>query len=83
MRKNIREVAFYVLATLVLALMWYATVSVLSREIPAANVQPANILLGIVLSWGGMVVGYFFGSSKGSADKTEAMTAKPDAKPEG
>jgi len=75
-KATIREIAFYALAGLVLLLMAYVTVAVMTKEIPAGNVQSANIMLGVVLGWGSAVVFYFFGSSKGSSDKSEQIYDK-------
>jgi len=41
--------------------------------LPEANVGPVNQLFGAMATGFGMVLQYFFGSSKGSADKTAAM----------
>jgi len=41
--------------------------------LPKANVGPVNQLFGAMATGFGMVLQYFFGSSKGSADKTAAM----------
>jgi len=51
--------------TLVGMLMWVV--------LPEANVGPVNQLFGAMATGFGMVLEYFFGSSKGSADKTAAM----------
>jgi hypothetical protein len=46
--------------------------------IPQENKSLVDVSLGLVLGWGGAVIQFYFGSSKGSADKTVAMneTAK-------
>ena len=41
--------------------------------LPEANVGPHNQLFGPIATGLGMVLQYFFGSSKGSADKTAAI----------
>jgi hypothetical protein len=41
--------------------------------LPESNVGPVNQLFGAMATRFGMVFQYFFGSSKGSADKTAAM----------
>ncbi len=80
-KKNIREFAFYVLAGLVMGLCAYITLKVLDKAIPPENQQVAMVLLGIVIGWGTSIVNYFFGSSKGSSDKSEAMNANPPPTP--
>lgn len=42
--------------------------------IPEENKSLVDVSLGLVLGWGGAVMQFYFGSSKGSADKTAAMT---------
>jgi len=75
-KKNFREGAFYILAGLVMGLCAFITIKVLDKAIPPENQQVAMVLLGIVIGWGTSIVNYFFGSSKGSADKTESMTTE-------
>jgi len=41
--------------------------------LPEANVGPVNQLFGAMATGCGLVLQYFFGSSKGSADKTAAI----------
>lgn len=43
-----------------------------------ANPDVVNILFGGIYTLAGGVVGYYFGSSKGSADKTRLMASKDD-----
>lgn len=42
-------------------------------EVPNGNKDALLPLAGIVIGWGGAVVAYEFGSSSGSARKTEIM----------
>ena len=44
--------------------------------IPSGNENAVMLAAGQVLVFAGMVVGYFFGSSKGSSDKTTLMADK-------
>jgi drug/metabolite transporter (DMT)-like permease len=43
------------------------------HEIPATNRDIINIAVGAIIGYAGAVVQYFFGSSKGSSDKTDAL----------
>ena len=43
-------------------------------EVPDNNQRIVDIALGIFLGWGGHVLGFFFGSSEGSARKTELLS---------
>lgn len=44
-------------------------------EIAEANQRIIDVASGIILGWGTMIVGFYFGSSEGSKQKTAAMTA--------
>lgn len=55
-------------AVLVIVLLVYV-------ELPAGNRDLVNIALGSLLSMAVSVTSYFFGSSRGSAHKTEALEA--------
>ena len=43
------------------------------RPIPEAAIGPINQLFGALAAGFGLVLGYFFGSSKSSTDKTKLM----------
>lgn len=49
--------------------------------IPGENKEPLMLALGIVLGWGGMVFGFYFGTSQSSADKTELLAERPTGNP--
>lgn len=62
--------AFGALAFAVAALV---IAGVLSKYVPDSKDAIANVVLGNVLSWPGMVLAYFFGSSSGSKAKDAAI----------
>lgn len=62
--------AFGALAFFVAALV---IAGVLSPFVPDSKDAIANVVLGNVLSWPGMVLAYFFGSSSGSKAKDAAI----------
>ncbi|MGH7868787.1 MAG: hypothetical protein ACREP9_14430, partial [Candidatus Dormibacteraceae bacterium] len=53
------------------------------REIPAANKDVLNIMLGSLGTAWVAVIGYYFGSSSGSDRKTELLAGAPPAKTKG
>ncbi len=63
---------------LVFLLLWRPWAS----SVDATVLNTINIALGSLLAFGSMVLGYYFGSSKSSADKTKLIEAtKPAAAP--
>jgi len=74
MKKITKEVYMYALAALVV-LGFFALIYILTKvEVPEDNTQPLNLVIGALIGSFTSVVGYFFGSSKGSSDKTELLT---------
>jgi hypothetical protein len=68
-----KDVNLYILAWTVI-LFFYALVAILCFQIvPDANMGPVNQLFGAMAAGFGMVLAYFFGSSRGSAMKSRAM----------
>ena len=68
-----RDVNLYVLAWMVVGLFFTLVGMLMWVTLPEANVGPVNQLFGAMATGFGMVLQYFFGSSKGSAEKTAAM----------
>ena len=68
-----RDVNLYALAWMVVGLFFTLVGLLMFVVLPEANVGPVNQLFGAMATGFGMVLEYFFGSSKGSADKTTAM----------
>lgn len=74
-----KDVHIYLLAWTVIV-CFFALVYVLTfQELPNANIGPVNQLYGVMGTGFGLVLGYFFGSSKGSADN-KALLDKALAK---
>lgn len=74
MKKNIE---IYILAAFIIVATVVFLVMLAVKATPPENKDAIMMALGSVLSAFGTVVGYFFGSSKGSADKTDAMLKNP------
>lgn len=68
-----KDIYMYVLGAIIV-LAFFATIYILATiEMPAANEKLLYIVIGALVAKFSDVVAYFFGSSKGSADKTEIM----------
>jgi len=82
-KTQIREGAQYVSAALVVLLVGFIMFHLFAGDIPANNHDAIMLALGTIFGWGSAVVGYYFGSSKGSADKSDKAEGKsePEADP--
>lgn len=79
-----RGVFVAILAT-ILTLAFFAFVGALFfLPVPDANMDMLMIASGVLFGGANMAWGYFFGSSSGSAKKTDALLAEVDpTRPEG
>lgn len=73
MKDKVKDWHLYLLGYCVYTSIIVLVAMLFYREIPNSNRDIINIALGVILGMGKDVIGYFFGSSKSSADKTEAM----------
>lgn len=76
MKEGIKTFYMYLLgAIIVLGFFWLLT-SLVYHVIPSENKDILNIAVGALIGSFTNIVGYFYGSSKGSSDKTEIMASK-------
>lgn len=68
-----RELYMYILGGLIVTGFFATLYIVFKIEMPAQNKDIALILLGVLGAKFGDVIAYFYGSSKGSSDKTEMI----------
>ena len=68
-----RDINLYILAWSVVIGFFAMTGMMYFRPIPPAAIGPINQLFGALAAGFGLVLGYFFGSSKSSTDKTKLM----------
>lgn len=68
-----RDILMYILGGLIV-IAFFATVYLLIYQVvPLDNKDILLIVIGALVAKFGDVVGYFYGSSRGSADKTDIM----------
>ena len=72
MKKEVKDLYMYLLGALIVIGFFTILIVVFKTEIPTSNSSIANIIIGALVAKFGYVVGYFFGSSKSSADQHEA-----------
>lgn len=73
-----REIGLYVIAIVVILANFWCLSILLSRELMPGSKDAVMLILGTLVAAFTTIVGYFFGSSKGSADKTQALTDKAE-----
>lgn len=72
-----KDIYMYGLGSLI-ALGFFAILAlIIFREFPSPNKELLYMMLGILGAKFSDVVGYFYGSSKGSSDKNELLGSKP------
>jgi len=76
-----KEAYMYIMGALVVMGVFALTGLIIFKEIPVGSKDAVMLSLGALLGLGVAVVQYFYGSSKGSADKTTIIneTAKETA----
>lgn len=73
MKETIKEIYMYLLGAVVVALCFFLAYLLIFSPIPETNKDIITVAFGLILGWGGAVVGYFFGTSKSSNDKTKII----------
>lgn len=68
-----------ILAMAVIGATFFLGYMLLTETVPAENRDIVNVALGMILGLSGTVVGYYFGSSKSSSDKTEIFKEQEEA----
>jgi hypothetical protein len=71
---KLREIFFYTLGALIVVGFFITFITMLLTKVSA---ETTNLWGGALIGAFGTVVGYFYGSSKGSADKNEMLNNKP------
>lgn len=71
--KKISELYMYILGALVVFCFFAILVFLVVFEIPNANEKILYLVIGALIGSFNQVVSYFYGSSKGSKDKTDII----------
>jgi hypothetical protein len=74
-----REIYFYSIGAIFVIGFFVCLALVIIKPLPQENSTVTNIMLGSLVAGVTTVLGYFYGSSKGSADKTDIMNKPPTA----
>ena len=71
-----KDLAMYILGAIIVVGFFGLLGMLIVKGVPETNEQLLNIAIGTLLAAFGTVVGYFYGSSLGSKDKTELINKK-------
>ena len=74
--KSKKEIFQYTFAALITIVIFSLLALLIFREVPQGNQDVLNIVIGAIIGSYITVVSYFFGSSKGSADKNDIIKNK-------
>jgi len=78
MKNKVKDIYMYTLAAIVMLLLFTSLILIFIKAIPQENKDLAYMGFGLSLGWGTMVISYFFGSSKGSAEKNDIINQRRD-----
>lgn len=73
MKENVKQIFMYSLAGLLVVSILVLVGVLMFKPLPEPNKSILEIIMGSLISAFMAVVSYFFGSSKGSADKTQMI----------
>jgi predicted permease len=74
--KDYKDIAMYVLGALIVGGFFFILYVVFSKALPEDNREIGLLVIGALIAKFGDVVNYFYGSSKGSAEKNELLHKK-------
>jgi Tfp pilus assembly protein PilN len=78
MEERTKQIFMYALAAVIVIFGFLICALLYFFKIPEGNENALMLAIGQFLTFVGFVVGYYFGSSKTSADKSEAMSKTAD-----
>jgi uncharacterized BrkB/YihY/UPF0761 family membrane protein len=71
--KDLKTTFQYILAALIIIGFFFLMIGLVYTAVPDVNKDLLNLVTGALIGSFATIVGYFFGSSKGSADKNELL----------
>jgi len=77
-----QQIFQYALGALVAVGLYWVTYLLIFKAAPESNKDALLIVLGVLAASFANVIGYFFGSSKGSADKNDFLKTNDSSKVE-
>lgn len=71
--KHLKDIFQYALGIVITVGFFWLLLTLVYSPVPQANSNVLNLVVGALIGSFTTIVGYFYGSSKGSAEKTEIM----------
>lgn len=71
--KRLKDIYQYILATLIIIGFFWLLFLLVHSEVKIENKDLLNLVVGALISSFATIVGYFFGSSKGSQEKSDVI----------
>lgn len=71
--KNIKDIFMYVLGAVIIICFFIVLWLLVFNPMPVDNKDVLYLIIGALIGFAGSVVNYFYGSSSGSATKTEML----------
>jgi hypothetical protein len=78
MNRNVKDIIQYVLGAIVVICFFILVYFLMTHEIPTGSRELLNLIIGALIGSFTTVVTYFYGSSKGSAEKDVLLNSKKD-----
>ena len=78
MNKNVKDIYQYVLGAVVVIGFFILLYILVSSEIPVSNRDLLSLVIGALIGSFATVISYFYGSSKGSAEKDIVLRKKEE-----
>ena len=76
--RNWKEIFMMALGLIIVFGVLVTTIILMKWQIPIDNNEPLFMILGALIASFSTVVQYFFGSSKGSSEKTQLLNKKEE-----
>ena len=75
---NLKDIFQYVLGILIVLCFFILLYYLVKKEVPEVNSNLLNLIVGALLGSFSTVVQYYYGSSKGSAEKDQLLRKKDE-----
>lgn len=76
-----RHTARFILASSALLAGVAIVLALFFMPVPEENQRVMDMATGLILGWGTLAMGFYFGTSQSSADKTELLEKRPTGEP--